>query len=238
MRLPMRQDPRHDAVVVSHAAGGNRRRTIVILAAIVIVVGLFFAGIAYAAWWLNDNIDAPGPGATGSGPCGSADSVNIQMIFADGHAVQACTHDRPACPNHTVTGSGNGVTSSVTMFSLGNQLRSSSRRYILTIRFDSPLPAEAAEQTLSLSSGPWMMPGAPAAPSPTSALVQVTPRDPTQEGYLTQSGTLTVSSTHGVARGRIEGKFSGHGPTRADRPAPSPASEPPLSISGTFACNR
>lgn len=224
--------------VMSQTETGNRRRKIAVVAAIVSVVGLFFAGIGYAAWWLNDNIDAPGPGATGSGPCGSADSVNIQMIFADGHTVQACTHDRPACPNHTISGSGNGVTTSVTTFALGNQLRSSSRRYILYVRFDSPLPAEAAEQTIALTSGYSMMPGAPGPPMPTGALVQVTPRDSRENPYMTESGSLTVSSTHGVAHGRIEGTFSGHGPTRPDRPAPSPAHEPPLSISGTFACNR
>ena len=214
------------------------RQRIVIVAAIVVAAGLFFTGIGWVAWWVNDNIDAPGPGATGSGPCGSAESVNIQMVFADGHTVQACTHDRPSCPNQTITGSGPGVTSSLTTFSFGNQLRSSSRRYIFSIRFDSGLPAESTEQTLTLAPGPWMMPGAPAAPAPTSALVVVTPRDPTEEGYITESGSASVSSTHGVARGRIEGNFSGHSPTRTDRPAPSAAaSEPPVSLSGTFACS-
>jgi hypothetical protein len=209
-----------------------------IVAAVVIVIALFLAGIGAALWWLSDNFDAPGPGPTGSGPCSSADSVNIQMVFADGHTVQACTHDRPACPNHTINMSGNGLTTSVTEFSLGNQLRSSSRRYIFLLRFDAALAAEATEQALTLSAGPWMTPGVPASPTLTTANLSIVPRDPREEAYLAESGTLTVSSTHGVARGTIEGKFSGHGPTRPDRPAPSPANEPPVSISGTFACNR
>lgn len=208
------------------------------MAAVVIVIALCLAGIGSAIWWLGDNFDAPGPGATGSGPCRSADSVNIQMVFVDGHTVVACTHDRPACPNHTINMSGNGSTSSMTEFSLGNQLRSSSRRYIFLLRFDAALAAEANEQTLTLSPRPWMMPGEPASPTLTSANLSIVPRDPREEGYLVETGSITVSSAHGVARGRIEGKFSGHGPTRPDRPAPSPANEPPVSISGTFACNR
>ena len=209
-----------------------------IVAAVVIVIALFLAGIGWAAWWLNDNIDAPGPGATGSGPCTSADSVNIQMVFADGHTVLACTHDRPACPNQTGSGTMNGQSlPTVSQFGFGNQLRSTSRRYIFSIRFDSTLPAEATEQTVTFSAGPWMMPGAPASPTLTSAQLSVTPRDPREEAYLTESGSLTVSSTQGVARGRIDGKFGGHGPTRPDRPAPSPATESPVSITGTFACN-
>ncbi|HET6311698.1 MAG TPA: hypothetical protein VFH00_11955 [Candidatus Nitrosotalea sp.] len=207
-----------------------------VVTAVVIVVVLLLAGIGWAAWWLNDNIDAPGPGATGSGPCSSADSINIQMVFTDGHTVQACTRDRPPCPNQTTSGIINGVTIT-TRFGLGNQLRSSSRRYIFSIRFDSTLPADAGEQTLTLAPGPWIMPGAPAPTALTSAYISIIPRDPHEEAYLMESGSLTVSSSHGVAHGRIVGTFSGHGPTRPDRPAPSPANEPPVSISGTFACN-
>jgi hypothetical protein len=208
------------------------------VAALIIVIALFLAGIGWAAWWVNDNIGAPGPGATGSGPCSSADSVNIQMVFADGRTVQACTHDRPACPNQTLSGTMNGQSlPAVSEFGLGNQLRSISRRYIFGMRFDGALPAEASEQTLALSPGPWIMPGAPASPTLTSAYLSIAPRDPVEPAYLMESGSLTVSATHGVARGRIEGKFSGHGLTRQDRPAPSPATEPPVSISGTFACN-
>ena len=213
-----------------------QRRTIV--AAIVIVAALLLAGIGWAVWWVSDNVGAPGPGATGSGQCSSADSVNIKMVFADGRTVLACTHDRPACPNQTISGTMNGQSlPPVSQFTLSNQLRSTSRRYIFSIRFDDALAAEATEQTLSLSPGPWMMPGAPASPTLTSAILSITPRDPTVDGYGTESGSLTVSSTHGVARGRIEGKFSGHGPTRPDRPAYLPAAESPVSISGTFACD-
>jgi len=208
-----------------------------IVAAVVIVIALIIAGIGWAAWWVNDNIDAPGPGATGSGPCGSADSVNIRMVFADGHTVLACTRDRPACPNQTISGSGNGLTTSESEFGLGNQLRSSARQYIFSLRFDGVLPAEASEQTLTLTPGPWMMPGAQASPTLSSAHLSVTPRDPLSDAYLTESGSLTVSSSHGVARGRIDGTFSGHGPTRTDRPAPSAATVSPLSITGMFACS-
>jgi len=208
-----------------------------VVTAVVIVVVLFLGGIGWAVWWLNDNIDAPGPGATGSGPCTSADSINIQMVFTDGHTVEACTHDRPPCPNQTASGSINGVAITTSGFGLGNQLRSSSRRYIFSIRFDSTLPAEAPEQTVTLAPGPWIMPGAPASPTLTSAYISITPRDPHEESYLMESGSLTVSSSHGVAHGRIVGTFSGHGPTRPDRPAPSSTTESPLSITGTFACN-
>ncbi|GAC1639508.1 MAG: hypothetical protein PVS2B1_04860 [Candidatus Dormibacteraceae bacterium] len=208
-----------------------------IVAVVVIVAALFLGGVGWAIWWLNDNIGAPGPGATGSGQCTSADSVNIQMVFADGHSVQACTHDRPLCPNHTISGSINGVNSSVSEFGFGNQLRSSSRRYIFGVRFNSTLPAEASEQTVSLTPGKWLMPGAPTSSTLTNAYVSITPRDPQAESYLVESGSITISATHGAAKGRIEGKFSGHGPTRPDRPAYSPAAESPVSISGTFACN-
>ena len=130
------------------ASDHARMRVRVIVAVVVIVAALFLGGAGWAIWWLNDNIGAPGPGATGSGRCTSADSVNIQMVFADGHSVQACTHDRPACPNHTISGNINGVSSSVSEFGFGNQLRSSSRRYIFGVRFNSTLPAEASEQTV------------------------------------------------------------------------------------------
>ena len=38
-------------------------------------------GGGWAGWQIVDSIGAPGPAATGSGSCGSADSVNIQLTF-------------------------------------------------------------------------------------------------------------------------------------------------------------
>jgi hypothetical protein len=81
------------------------------------------------------------------------------------------------------------------------------------------------------------MPGEPAPGTLTSAIVGITPRDWTGESFTAQSGSLTVSSTHGVAHGRIVGSFS-NGPPRSDRPGPSSTTPMPVSISGTFACNR
>jgi hypothetical protein len=151
--------------------------------------------------------------------------------------VQACTRDRPACPNQTIGGTVNGQTQpNVSQFVLNNQLRSSSRRYILSIRFDAALPAEAPAQTLTLAPGPGLLPGQAASTTLTRATVDITPRDPTEAGYVTLSGSLTVSSTRGVARGTIDGNFIG--PTRTDRPAPTPISGSPVRITGSFACNR
>ena len=199
---------------------GTRQR-IAIVTIVVASVVLFVAMVGYIGWLVIDNIGAPGPAATGSGPCGSQDAVNLELVSAEGNAVHACTRDRPACPN-TSTG----------RFVLNNQLRSSSRRYILFIQFDAPLPAESSEQSLDLAGF------APDSPSSTlsRAIIQLTPRDPMENEYTTRSGTLTVSSTHGVARGQIDGSFTG--PTRPDRPAPSPIVGAPVHIAGTFACNR
>jgi len=224
---------------VGQVASGTRRRTIIILATVLVVVGLPLAGIGWAAWWVIDNVDAPGPGTTGSGPCTSADAVNLQLTYPDGRTVQVCTRDRPACPNHSMTVSMNGQSiATVAPFTFGNQLRSSSRRYILFVSLDGPLAAEAAEQTLTLKNGPGFMPGEPAPATLTRAAVGITPRDPTEQQFFTASGSLTVSSSQGVARGRIDGKFSSGEPTRSDRPAPSSSIPSPLAIGGTFACNR
>jgi hypothetical protein len=217
---------------------GQWWRVGLVTAALVLIA--FLAGIGWIVWWVSDNIGAPGPPPTGSGPCGSADSVNIQLVFADGHTVQACTHDRPACPNGTITGSGNGQTYSASRFGLSNQLRSSSRRYILSLSFNGPLPAEVAEQTIQIDPGALLpaLPGSGPSSNGTlsAAVVQITPRDPYEVGYTPSSGSVTVSSSHGVARGRIDASFS-VGPTRPDRPAPTSTTATPVRITGTFACN-
>ena len=213
----------------SQAATARRRRRHIFLAVALVVVALLIAGIGWVAWWLADNIDAPGPPPTGSGACTSADAVNLQFEYAYGYTVQACTHDRPACPNHTynVIEQGRGQIT-LSQFGLDNQLRSSSRRYILFIRFDAPLPAETIDQTLQLdprgnSSGP---PGTPSDDGTLgAAVVQIPPRDPYADPYTTASGSLTVSSSHGVARGKIDGTFS------------ASSTPSPTRITGTFACN-
>lgn len=218
----------------------RRRRIWLWVAAPTALVLLVLAGFGWVAWQVIDNIGAPGPAPTGSGPCGSSDAVNIQLVFVDGVTVQACTHDRPSCPNGTITGSGNGQTFSVSRFGLSNQLRSPSRRYILLLSFDAPLPAEAAEQTLQIDPG-LFLPGPPGSgPSSggalTAAVVQITPRDPYEVGYTPGHGTVTVSSSHGIARGRIDGTFN-VGPTRPDRPAPTSTTAAPAHLTGSFVCD-
>ena len=225
--------------MIQTAAPGRRRRIWLWVAALTALVLLVITGLGWVAWQVIDNIGAPGPAPTGSGPCGSSDAVNIQLVFVDGHTVQACTRDRPSCPNGTITGTGNGQTSSVSRFGLGNQLRSSSRRYILSLSFDAPLPPEAAEQTLQIDPG-LFLPG-PSGPGRsggalTAAVVEITPRDPYEYGYTPGSGTVTVSSSHGIARGLIDGTFN-VGPTRPDRPAPTSTTAAPAHLTGTFACN-
>jgi nitrate reductase NapE component len=210
----------------------TRRRLIVVLAIVLVPIALFIGGVGYAVWWLYDNVGAPGPSATGSGPCSSADAVNIQMVFADGRTVQACTHDRPPCHNQN-----SGQIAGVSQFGIRNQLRSSSRRYILNLDFDGALPAEAVEQTLKIDPAKFL-PDQPGSGTGilSAAVIQVTPRDPTQDGYTPSTGTVTVSSSHGVARGQIDGSLN-VGPTRPDRPAPSSNVPSPVRITGTFACN-
>ena len=220
----------------------SQRQKIGLVAAVLVLVGLI-AGIGWVVWWVSDNIGAPGPPPTGSGACTSADAVNLQLVFADGHTVQACTRDRPACPNQTITGSGDGQTTSMSQFRLSNQLRSSSRRYILVLSFDAALPAEAAEQTLQINP-PGYLPGpqGPGGPSAngtlSTAFVEITPRDPYEDFYTPGSGSVTVLSSHGVARGRIDFNVSTGGTTRPDRPAPTSTAVSPVRISGTFACSR
>jgi hypothetical protein len=198
-------------------------------------------GIGYAVWWISDNFDAPGPGATGNGPCSSADSVNLNLVFATGQVVHACTRDRPDCANQTISGGTNSQTISVSRFDLRNQLRSSSRRYILSIRLDGALPAESAQQTLVIDPSLGLPPGMPGSGPPntgppTGAIIEITPRDPYEDSYVASSGSLTISSSHGVAKGRIDGSFAG-GPTRPDRPAPPSTKPTAVTVAGTFACN-
>lgn len=229
---------------VMQATPTKRRRGIWILVGGLVVAGLLvIGGIGYAVWWISDNIDSPGPSATGSGPCSSADSVNLNLVFADGHVVQACTRDRPDCANQTISGGTNTQTFSVSRFDLRNQLRSSSRRYILLIRLDGALPAESVQQTLVIDPSFGLPPGMPGAGPPSSgtpkgASIEITPRDPYEDTYLVTSGSLSISSSHGTARGRIDGSFAGGGSTRPDRPAPPASTKPtPLTVAGTFACN-
>jgi len=234
--------PSRDGVI--QAIPAKRRRGIWILVGGLVVAGLLFiGGIAWAVWWLADNLDAPGPGATGSGRCTSADAVNLSMVFADGHVVQACTRDRPACRNQTISGGTNNQSISVSVFDLRNQLRSTSRRYILSIRFDAALPAESDQQTLSINPLAGFPPGAPGSGppnkgAPLGAAVQITPRDPYQDTYVMTSGSVVISSSHGVAKGQVDGQFTGAGPTRPDRPQPSSNTASPVSLTGAFACNR
>ncbi len=228
---------------VIQATPTKRRRGIWILVGALVVAGLLvMGGIGYAVWWISDNFDSPGPGATGSGPCSSADSVNLNLVFATGQVVQACTRDRPDCANQTISGGTNSQTISVSRFDLRNQLRSSSRRYILSIRLDGALPAESAQQTLAIDPSLVLPPGMPGSGppntgSPTGAIIEITPRDPYEETYLVASGSLAISSSHGIAQGRIDGSFTAGGPTRPDRPAPPSTKPTPLTVAGTFACN-
>jgi hypothetical protein len=213
-----------------------------LLVAAVLVAGGLVAGIGWSVWWVIDQLGSPGPAATGSGPCTTADSVNIELVFADQHTVRACTHDRPACQNQAVAGTMNGQTGGASLFTLSNQLRSSSRRYFLFVRFDAGLPAEASEQTLQLNGlvGMIGLPGVspPGGGTLSAAVLQITPRDPDESGFTAVSGTLTVSSAHGVAQGRIDGSFiNGDGSPRPDRPVPTPA-DWAVRITGTFACSR
>src|SRR5260370_11280939 len=115
--------------MIQSAKPGHRRRIWLWVAALTAFVLVLIGGLGWIAWQVIDNINAPGPPPTGSGPCGSSDSVNVQLVFVDGHTVQACTPDRPSCPNGTITRSGERQTVSAARFRTHNHPPTSSRRY-------------------------------------------------------------------------------------------------------------
>ena len=209
----------------------NRRNWII---ALVAGIAAFFllcgGGAVWVLFQLADQIGAPGPAATGSGPCGSGDSVNLRLVFADGRVSQACTKDRPNCAAGSM-GTGLGD-----VFAFGNQLRSESGKYIFVVRFDVPVSADSAEQTVMIDPSVMQKPGAEAEGNPSAprALVEITPRS-NGTIYNAASGTVTVSSQHHVVHGVIDAAFT-NGPPRTDRPQ---SGGPPqlLTMSGTFTCN-
>ena len=222
-----------------HVAGPNRGRVLGLLAVAVIVVSGLVGGAAWIAWQVIDNIDAPGPGATGSGPCGPADSVNIKLIFGDGRVVHACTRDRPACPNQTITGTLNGQSQTTrSQFRLNNQLRSSSRRYMFLVGFDIPFGPEMPERILQINPQSFMPDTSQSEPGILSAAhaeIQMTPRDPIGDAYTPGAGTLTVSSAHGIVRGHINATFDQG--SRPDRPE-AKTHVGSASLTGDFTCIR
>jgi hypothetical protein len=135
----------------------------------------------------------------------------------------------PACPNETIRGTGDGQTFSVSQFTLANRLRSSTRGYYLFVRFDTELPAVIGDQTLVLD--PQVgLPGVPGSSPlssgpPRKAVVEIAPRDPSEDGYTAISGSLTVSAAGGVARGTMQGNFSPNAPSGS-----------PVRFVGAFVC--
>ena len=225
------------------AAGASRRgRLSIVVAASSLAGALFVGGAVWGFAWVSENGGTSVPVATGSGPCGAADAVNLNLVYPDGHTVQVCTRDRPSCPNQTIGSSVNGGPESyVSPFTLSNQLRSSSDRYVLFMSFDSALSAEAGEQSLHIDPHVLFPPDAPGSGSPNAgppaaAALEIGQRGPSMNTYGANSGSITVSSSHGVAQGRIDVAFAPGG-TRPDRPAPPQTSTPPAQITGTFQCN-
>ena len=220
----------------------RRGRLFTVLAIALVVVAFGAVGAVSFVSWLDDQLAAPGiPGATGSGPCSSADAVNLQFVFGDGQVVPACTHDRPACPRKasTVTINGQTQTGDPQLF-ITNQLRSSSRRYIFFMRSDLAFTADMSEQALVIDPAafqPTALP--PSVPinssTPAHALIEVTPRGAMGDAYIPGSGTIKLSAAHGVVRGTIDASISTA--TRSDRPQPS-TGPMPSKIAGTFACNQ
>ena len=220
--------PQYSDMQRSPAPSKRRRLTAVILGAAA-VVALLVGGAVWVGAQLADQLGAPGvPGATGSGPCGSADSVNVALLYS-AQSVHACTRERPVC-----------TTQNASRFTFDNQLRSSSRRYILFIQFDSAFPADMPEQTVKLDPSAMLLPkgqsqsAPPDHSGPPHAIIQVTPRDPTEGGYTADSGTIVLSSTRGIFTGAIDARFSVG--SRPDRPQPSTPPSP-MRITGSFACS-
>jgi len=203
---------------------------IALVGGVAVLLLLCGGGAVWALFQLADQIGAPGPSATGSGLCGSSDSVNVRLVFADGRVSQACTKDRPDCATKSVGTIGGNV------FVLGNQLRSDSGNYIFYIRFDVSIPSDAANEVVQIDPAAVMpKPGAPTSSDPSAphGLVEITPRSNGQT-YNAVAGTVTVTSSRRVVHGVIDAAFT-NGPPRTDRPQ----SEPPqlVTLTGTFTCN-
>src|SRR5690242_15676363 len=187
-------------------------------------------GTVWAVFQLADQIGAPGPSATGSGPCGSGDSVNVRLVFADGRVTQACTRDRPQCGNTNMGPTGGDV------FALSNQLRSDAGRYIFTVRFDVAVANDVFDQVAQVDPG-MVLPkdGGSSSSNPQGphALVAIESRADGQS-YNALAGTVVVSSAQRVVRGVIDAAFA-NGPPRPDRPQSGPPQL--VTLSGTFTCN-
>jgi hypothetical protein len=181
-----------------------RSRTLVIgLVAgfVVVLVALIGAGI-WAIFWIADNIGAPGPGATGSGPCTSTDAVNIELVFTDGKSVHACTRDRPVCRSESVQDSPQGF------FTLHNQLRSPTRRYILFIRSGIAVKPDMPEQTLKVNPQAFMPDQIGSTMGSSVVDIEITPRDPYDQTYTPYAGSVILTSSHGVVHGTIDARFN------------------------------
>ncbi len=78
-------------------APSERRRLTAVILGTAAVVALLVGGAVWVGAQLADQLGAPGiPGATGSGLCGSADSVNVELVYS-AQSVHACTRERPVC---------------------------------------------------------------------------------------------------------------------------------------------
>jgi hypothetical protein len=214
---------------VKYRPARSRRWWIRLIAGITILVAVFVAGIGFMARSYLDNIGNPGQSATGSGPCGSSEAINLYLSFADGTTANACTGDRPSCGNELVDPSDTGQGSKVLEFTLHDQLRSPSRRYALFLRLDSALPAETGSINLPLVNSLYIegqgLPGFSGKTSLSRALVDIRPRDPDGYPSTSASGSLTISSSNGVVQGQIDGELSGD------------QGGSPAHIAGSFACH-
>lgn len=191
----------------------NRKILIGGIGAVALLVA---GGAVWAGFLIADQLGAPGVSPpTGSGPCTSADAVTVHLAFADGRSVQACTHDQPACQSRSIA----------PRFALSNQLRSSSRRYILFVAWDVTLAAGDQARVLQLNGGAFLPKGppSPAGQAGDYAIVELTPRDPTEGSWSAGSGTLTLAPISGGVRGDVDGAFAGR-------------TSAPTAITGSFSC--